>query len=50
MKPDKEMREVITNIRLLTNLLAVNGLINDQSQWCSVTILAYNHRRFFNCE
>ena len=45
MKP-----EVITNISLLTNLLAVNGLISDESQCCSVTFLAYNQHNFFNCE
>ena len=43
-------REVITNISLLTKLLSVNGVIDDQSQCCSVTFLACNQRHLFNCE
>ena len=43
-------REVITNISLLTKLLAVSGLIDNQSQWCSVTFLACNQRQLFNGE
>ena len=43
-------REMITNISLLTKLLAVNYLINDQSQCCSITFLACNQRQLFNGE
>ena len=43
--------EVITNISLLTKLLAVNGLIKDQSQCCSVKkeILSIYFFRFDGC-
>ena len=43
-------REVITNINLLTKLLAVNGLIADQSQFYPVAFLACNQRQLFNGE
>ena len=43
-------REVITNISLLAKLLSVNGVIDDQSQCCSVTFLACNQRHLFNGE
>ena len=38
-------REVITNISLLKKLPAVNGLIDDQSQFCWVTFLICNQRQ-----
>ena len=35
--------EVITNISLLTKLLAANGLMDDQPQCCSVIFMACNN-------
>ena len=43
-------KKVITNVSLLTKLLAVNGLIDDQSRCCSAIFLAYNQRQLFNSE
>ena len=43
-------REVITNISLLKTSLAVNGLIDDQSQCWPVRLLAPNQPQLFNDE
>ena len=51
MKTGKQMKRGDHEYQLLTNLLAVNGLINDQSQCCSVKkeILSIYFFRFDGC-
>ena len=50
MKSGKQMERRVHEYQLLTKVLAVNGLIEDQSQCCLVTLLACNQRQMFNGE